>query len=196
MDADLGTAYLDVTQFDPVGEFHGASLAEDVLRLVRPSVEEGSSRRLLSEGKAVTSFGFTVSPVTETKDQLKRMAAAGLDRLVWFAGGWGAEAPKYIANAARKMPEAAAQCKDSLTLYQYGHRFPNPVPSADGTGRFPMGSFPYGGAKFTRVGNLWVLVGVSVLSMVEDDAYAGFIGALVITRMNALDPTVLGLPED
>lgn len=155
--------------------FCGQDLAAQVRSFVRLAVKEGPIRGLLREH---TSFGGVVTYPVSSQEQLRLLLQADDPyRPVWFGFGWGHERNRYIANALRKLPPTLHALRDSLDLARDpGYSFSNPVDSQDGSGRFPMGTFPYGGAKIVHIGGLWIAAAVSALNQIEDDAIAGATG--------------------
>jgi hypothetical protein len=127
------------------------------------------------------SFGFVMAqPLFWNIQQLNRIWDDP-DQFVWFAGGWGEDKERYIANAARKMRpllrlnRAGFQHTSTLQMRLDGpSHFEDTVPSSD-NGVYPWGDFPYGGAVIVQMGNLYMVGAVSALTQIEDDKVARLI---------------------
>lgn len=103
---------------------------------------------------------------------------------VWFVFGWGPDWQKYAANAIRKMRALLRTGVDTLELQLFDSgRFQDRVVSEDDDHNYPWGDFPYGGATFTKVGNLYIPAAVSTLRAVEDDNVSRLYGGTVGQEM-------------
>lgn len=164
----LTSGYVDVTRVPRTALVRGVDFADLTKRYMGPSLACQSP--VLRDH---SSWGLVVTwPLKATWD-LRTLLKTDPYSVFWFATGDGDEQDRYIANAMRKVWPALLGEDDSLRLKRQGHEFPNPVPSADDEGRFPMGSFPHGGAKLVWFGDLQGYGGLSALDETEDDVAAG-----------------------
>lgn len=173
--------------------FQGENLPWQLSEFLFPSIEASPASSTL---RPHNGFGGVISRPMADPRVFQRLAADDPYSLVWFSFGWAPDADRYVANAFRKLVPAATEGRDSLQLaLDPGYEFPKPVESFDAKGRFPMGSFPHGGATLQHFGNLWIWGAVSSLRAEEDDVVAGaaarFVGSRVYLLSGKIDPLVL-----
>ena len=93
---------------------------------------------------------------------------------VWCVGGYGIQAPEYIANATRKM-RALLRLDTQSTLevqQNYPDAFSDVVDSVQDDGTFAWGDFPWGGAVRITMGGMIFTCGVSGFTQRQDHAAA------------------------
>lgn len=164
--------FVHPAHFSEEAEFCDFDLAGQVTGFVRSAIDYGLSEHLL---RPHASLGGVVTFPQRSKEELREhLHANGSYSSVWFGFGWGDQQDRYMANAFRKLVPCIEELRDSLVLKRDpGYEFPNPVDSQDADGRFPLGSFPHGGAKIISIGGIWIAAAVSGLHEIEDDAVAG-----------------------
>lgn len=105
------------------------------------------------------------------------------EQYVWFAGGWGPDRERYIANAVRKLRPLVRQVDGDIEeLGTLGMRvngsddfFRDVVESQEPDGSFAWGDFPWGGATLVPYGNdvgtngLILAGACSAFTEIEDD---------------------------
>lgn len=142
--------------------------------------------------KPTPSFGFAMA--NPAYGDLSRSCGECYDKapyddpyqLAWLVVQWGPDGSRYAANAVRKLRPAARERADTLTLRLDGSRdFADRVDSQTADGQLLWGDFPWGGARYTRVGGRVLLTAVSCYSELEDHTVAGLLagalGAAMIT---------------
>lgn len=123
--------------------------------------------------KDTPSFGFAMTqPVIEEEEVHDNWDHP--EQFVWFAGGWGPDRDRYIANAVRKLRPLIREGQDSTLemRYRWRDQFEGTVDSVDQNGDYPWGDFPWGGAVRIDVSFLVLRGAVSCYKEMEDDGVA------------------------
>lgn len=185
------TVLLDSTKFVDTGLFPSTSVYQgvDLMPVVAPPIKAAILRgQRLGTLRKNASFGGVFTQPVNSLAELFQMAREDPYKLVWGTVGWGHERHRYMANGFRKLIPACLQGTDSLILKMCNFCFRDIVDSVDSEGRFPMGSFPHGGAVVMRVGNVYAAGAVSALDEHEDDTYAAMLVRSVIAEIYKLTP--------
>lgn len=126
------------------------------------------------------SFGFAMLPPL-WNDELEEWVCKW-DKpydYTWFAGGWGPDRDRLIANAVRKIRPLLRRDLEFSTLEMVldskDDPFQDKVPMQDEDGNFPWGDFGFGGAVRAFYGPLEIVGACSGFSQFEDHLVTGLI---------------------
>ena len=123
--------------------------------------------------KSNASFGFVMlPPLWDGQEDFFVDEWDDPYAFTWFAGGWGSDSNRYVANAVRKI-RPLLRINDevstlSMVLGSGPTEFEDVVEQVNDNGDFEWGDFPYGGASVVRYGPLELVGACSGFKQVED----------------------------
>jgi hypothetical protein len=140
-----------------------------------------STRRIMPE----QSFGFAMmAPMWGEEPDAWAYKWDNPHEYIWFAGGWGPDRDRYVANAVRKIrPLLRCDLESStqhMVLNKRSDLFRDTVDQTNDDGDFEWGDFACGGAVRVNFGDLELVGACSAFRPFEDHLVTQFmLGDLV-----------------